>query len=249
MKETPEERERRLAKIKEKTRAYANSAQGQDRYYLRKYGISLEYYQGLLQKQGGVCACCYVDLRDHTPHLDHDHATGIIRGILCHHCNVALGLVRDDVRVLRNLIAYLETPPMLLSARILSPFSDVNNFDVAQVFQMSSGEQQVMTFQLIDAAKCPPTQCFYPFGLRYMPAAGAVLQCTLQAIDGNQNIVRYASQPYPTQDPSIWQLTLMSTDTLVGTFALKLSLSEGGVIKKGSLQQAVQIGADSAATC
>lgn len=138
---------------------------------------------------------------------------------------------------------------MLLSARILSPFSDVNNFDIAQVFQMSQGEQQVVTFQLIDAAKCPPTQYFYPFGLRYCPAAGATLQCQLASIDDAKTVTRYASQPYPTRDPSIWQLTILPTDQLSGTFALKLSLNEGGVTKKGSLQQAVQIAAETQSFC
>jgi hypothetical protein len=41
-------------------------------------------------------------------HIDHDHDTGKVRGVLCHHCNVALGMARSDPRVLRGLISYIE---------------------------------------------------------------------------------------------------------------------------------------------
>jgi hypothetical protein len=43
--------------------------------------------------------------------LDHDHATGIVRGMLCWQCNTALGLVDDDPTLLRKLAEYLEHPP------------------------------------------------------------------------------------------------------------------------------------------
>jgi len=45
-------------------------------------------------------------------HIDHDHKTGEIRGVLCGGCNVALGSARDDPELLRNLAAYLENPPL-----------------------------------------------------------------------------------------------------------------------------------------
>lgn len=40
--------------------------------------------------------------------VDHDHETGLVRGILCPNCNRALGLVRDDVEVLQQMIEYLK---------------------------------------------------------------------------------------------------------------------------------------------
>lgn len=40
--------------------------------------------------------------------VDHDHETGEIRGILCEYCNRALGMVKDDVAVLENMINYLK---------------------------------------------------------------------------------------------------------------------------------------------
>ncbi len=138
---------------------------------------------------------------------------------------------------------------MLLSARILSPLANVNDFDYAQVHQMTAGEASDIYFQLIDAGRNPPTAYFFPFGLRYMPATGATLQCTLASINDAQTVIRYATQPYPTQDPSIWKLSVLPTDQIGGTFALKLSLNEGGVVKKGVLQQAVSIASNTQSFC
>jgi hypothetical protein len=41
-------------------------------------------------------------------HLDHDHATGVVRGMLCFPCNAAIGHLRDDPQVVRRAAAYLE---------------------------------------------------------------------------------------------------------------------------------------------
>jgi hypothetical protein len=44
-------------------------------------------------------------------HVDHCHTTGVVRGVLCHRCNLALGLLREDASVLRKLAEYLEPCP------------------------------------------------------------------------------------------------------------------------------------------
>ena len=75
------------------------------------YGITHSDYEEILLSQGGVCAIC-----DQLPttkdkdrlHVDHDHVTGEIRGLLCSSCNVALGLFADDSERLREAAAYLE---------------------------------------------------------------------------------------------------------------------------------------------
>lgn len=80
-----------------------------------KYGISLEDYEAMLEKQGGVCAACGdVETRKDTQHLavDHDHSTGVVRGILCQKCNTALGLLNDDPQRISALLNYLITPPL-----------------------------------------------------------------------------------------------------------------------------------------
>lgn len=61
------------------------------------------------QVQQGKCLGCTVhqsELRQ-VLHPDHDHSTGFFRGLLCEHCNRALGLLRDDVNTLINLVDYL----------------------------------------------------------------------------------------------------------------------------------------------
>jgi Recombination endonuclease VII len=70
------------------------------------YGISLEDYARLLAEQGGVCAIC---LRQPAERLcvDHCHATGKVRGLLCRTCNTGLGCYRDDPSLLTTAAAYL----------------------------------------------------------------------------------------------------------------------------------------------
>lgn len=74
---------------------------------LATHGITREQHDLMLLAQGNACAICRL-LFTETPRIDHDHATGAVRGLLCHHCNVALGLLRDDIFALRSAIAYLE---------------------------------------------------------------------------------------------------------------------------------------------
>lgn len=73
------------------------------------YGITLDTYAQLLAAQGGTCAACdrHPDGERHKVlHVDHDHKTGAIRGLLCSRCNTALGLVEDDpVRLHRYLMS------------------------------------------------------------------------------------------------------------------------------------------------
>ncbi|MDQ1705857.1 MAG: hypothetical protein QOF18_2223 [Frankiaceae bacterium] len=57
----------------------------------------------MIEAQGGTCAVC----PGKPEHVDHDHETGRVRGILCFNCNQALGNVRDNPTVLKGLIDYL----------------------------------------------------------------------------------------------------------------------------------------------
>lgn len=74
-----------------------------------RYGISLIEYSALLEFQGGGCAICGVaDSQDgRSLHVDHDHETGTVRGILCAHCNKALGLLRDSTEFCLKAAEYL----------------------------------------------------------------------------------------------------------------------------------------------
>lgn len=86
-------------------------SQSQKAYLLKsKYGITLEERDDLLAKQGGVCAVCSSpnSSSKNDWHVDHCHGTGKIRGILCHPCNTALGLIKDNTYILRKLAEYIE---------------------------------------------------------------------------------------------------------------------------------------------
>lgn len=75
----------------------------------RVYLEALEYAK-LLVKQDGKCGICdTVPTGRQRLCVDHDHATGRIRGLLCHRCNTAIGLLRDDPVVLDAAIRYLTT--------------------------------------------------------------------------------------------------------------------------------------------
>jgi hypothetical protein len=93
---------------------YKNSdGAGKDRVFdqslRRLYGITLSHYNEMLTEQQHLCALCGEKPdTDRRMHVDHDHATGKIRALLCHHCNLLLGNAKDSVDRLRQAIAYLE---------------------------------------------------------------------------------------------------------------------------------------------
>lgn len=82
----------------------------------KKYGITIEDYEKMFDDQGGACAICGRKefVKDRTGRVrenlsvDHDHGTNRIRGLLCHHCNAALGHVSDDPSLLVRMVNYLE---------------------------------------------------------------------------------------------------------------------------------------------
>ena len=75
-----------------------------------KYGLPLEGYEFLLEKQQGVCAICHQpETNGRALSVDHCHKTGIIRALLCHRCNRLLGFARDDPELLEAAAIYLRT--------------------------------------------------------------------------------------------------------------------------------------------
>jgi len=77
------------------------------RHHLKQaHGLTLEDYDDLLAKQGGVCAICG-EYRGRRLAVDHDHTTGRVRGLLCDPCNQGIGFLDDDVSRLRAAIRYL----------------------------------------------------------------------------------------------------------------------------------------------
>lgn len=101
-------------KVREYDRQYRKRNPEQNRAaqrrYKRKtvYGVTDAQYDAMLAEQGGLCKLCRG-----TPngrgilHIDHCHATGRIRGLLCSKCNTALGLLNDDVELFAKALRYL----------------------------------------------------------------------------------------------------------------------------------------------
>lgn len=86
---------------------------------LHHYNLTIAQYNNLLKKQNNRCACCgkpHIDKRLKRLHVDHDHncCSGktccgkCIRGLLCFHCNTALGLLNDNPEKIQKLLTYLE---------------------------------------------------------------------------------------------------------------------------------------------
>ena len=73
------------------------------------YGLTLEAYQELLERQNHCCAVCNKNVNELTKSLcvDHCHSTNKIRGLLCRNCNSGIGLLGDTVDGLQKAIQYL----------------------------------------------------------------------------------------------------------------------------------------------
>lgn len=80
-------------------------------YRLKKhYNLSHEEYLSLIEKQQNMCAICGCSPKERHPGklcIDHDHKTGEVRGLLCTQCNIAIGLFKDDPKLLKAAIKYL----------------------------------------------------------------------------------------------------------------------------------------------
>ena len=78
-----------------------------------QYGLDQATYERMLADHDNCCAICtkpftFTEKKSDRPHIDHDHETGRIRGLLCHRCNYGLGTFEDRVETLESAIAYLK---------------------------------------------------------------------------------------------------------------------------------------------
>lgn len=71
-----------------------------------KYGLTEEQFQAILLIQNGRCAICREVMT--VPHVDHNHETKEVRGLLCLLCNAGIGKLKDDPNLLRLAVKYLE---------------------------------------------------------------------------------------------------------------------------------------------
>ena len=101
------ERDRRGGPAKVELRAMRRRAK-----LRKKYGITPEQHSRQVRAQGGCCAICGRSLDGLSPqtvHVDHCHATGALRGVLCGPCNVGLGSFRDSEETMQAAIEYLRS--------------------------------------------------------------------------------------------------------------------------------------------
>lgn len=75
----------------------------------REYGLSLDEYNRMFKEQNGCCAICCKPESDCRVALgvDHDHVTGVIRGLLCKECNTSLGAFKENIEIMLSAINYL----------------------------------------------------------------------------------------------------------------------------------------------
>jgi Recombination endonuclease VII len=103
----------RVKQIKKASREKSKGRKATDTdvdYYMRsRYGIGLSDYNRMLVEQDGKCAACgTTEVRNGKSRfdIDHDHETGIVRGLLCGHCNRAFGMLSDSADRVASLLAY-----------------------------------------------------------------------------------------------------------------------------------------------
>lgn len=92
---------------KEKYRS--NPDKERNRQLIKNFGITLDDYDKMFNKQEGRCKICNRHRIEFNKALavDHCHATGIIRGLLCRDCNTGLGLFDDNTETLKKAVNYL----------------------------------------------------------------------------------------------------------------------------------------------
>lgn len=99
-------------KNKKKRKVYRDTHKDKmkDMILKKLYGVSIDTYNDMFQKQEGRCAICERHQSEFRRALcvDHDHKTEEIRGLLCLNCNRALGIFRDSIKRLNNAIKYLQ---------------------------------------------------------------------------------------------------------------------------------------------
>ena len=97
----------------DRKRYWRNPEGERERHLIRKYGVTLADYDKMFSAQNGLCAVCG-KAQDRAFDVDHDHKTGIVRGLLCASCNRMIGHAGDLPETLEAGAAYLRSFPRSL---------------------------------------------------------------------------------------------------------------------------------------
>jgi hypothetical protein len=87
-----------------KRNKYSSPEASENRRLLAAYGITTAMKETYLNMVGGRCEICSISIK---LVVDHNHATGGFRGLLCNKCNVGLGHFNDDIKLLRKAVDYI----------------------------------------------------------------------------------------------------------------------------------------------
>jgi len=98
------------AHISARNAAYRKAhPQSQRNWRSWRHGLTVEQYDVLMKDHEGVCAVCkQPEPQNKALSIDHNHLTGKVRGLLCHPCNAALGLLKEDSARIDRLMKYIE---------------------------------------------------------------------------------------------------------------------------------------------
>lgn len=94
------------------TRQHDYRQKHKKRIRVGEYGLTIEQYDAMVDAQNGACAVCGKVPRYELV-IDHDHATGTIRGLLCHGCNAGIGYLGDNEEGIRRALEYLQAGAVL----------------------------------------------------------------------------------------------------------------------------------------
>lgn len=102
-------RERHLEYLRKRRQRPEVKAREREGHLRRKFGLTTEQYEAMLDEQDGVCFLCRRPPREGVSlHVDHHHGTNAVRRLLCFECNGGLGQFRDDPELLRRAADYLD---------------------------------------------------------------------------------------------------------------------------------------------
>jgi len=105
------ERNLERVRLRQKLAYHANKDRHKGNALKRKYGMTLDDYEKMLQDQNGSCAICLVKVEDTKKKylcVDHNHLTGEVRSLLCDPCNSAIGFFKEDQEVILRAADYLK---------------------------------------------------------------------------------------------------------------------------------------------
>lgn len=136
---------------------------------------------------------------------------------------------------------------MKLSARMLDPNSSLNSLKYVNQVTIAPGSTVTILLQLVDLDSVQESN---RIGNRYMPDSAATLEIDIVSINDANTLSKVASQPFSTDDRSIWQVSLTPEETLnMSGTNMKLTLTEGTDITIGTAKQVLIIEPSSGFQC